>query len=344
MVAQPVALYEKPGSPALPREAPSSVSHRAMAMNGNGESGAAAPTAARTGKGNGSAPGANRRVEPYPTAAAGEAETTSPPPGLFVAAFESGSPLLDAERQRRARPEVAPVAMAAMAMTPPTRPSAAVTPPTAMEPPPAGCSTEDLRLYVLQVVKQQDAHARDTTDLEMRIAVQLNGITRDIGELGKESQAVKRDVGVSEAIKHLVTESALDVRTAAIYEDIKVLTLKTQSFAEHLEGYLQRTDIMEKTFQGHIATAFAKVESEFAEIKSVVQGVHNAGADAGDAASTATFTIQQHSLHQRTARVEAEHVGVKSELAETQQGSAMLSAQVQAVVAKMDASVAAAIQ
>ena len=194
----------------LPREAPSSVSHRAMAMNGNGESGAAAPAAARTGKGGvSSAPGASRRVEPYPTAA----ETMDPPPGLFVAAFESGSPLLDAERQRRARPEVAPVAMTAMAMTPPARPSAPVTPPMAMEPPSAGCSTEDLRLYVLQVVKQQDAHARDTTDLEMRIAVQLNGITRDIGELGKESQAVKRDVGVFEAIKHLVTESALDART-----------------------------------------------------------------------------------------------------------------------------------
>jgi hypothetical protein len=212
-----------------------------------------------------------------------------------------------------------------------------------MEPPPAGCSTEDLRLYVLQVVKQQDAHARDTTDLEMRIAVQLNGITRDIGELGKESQAVKRDVGVFEAIKHLVTESALDARTAAIYEDLKVLTLKTQSFAEHLEGYLQRTDIMEKTFQGHIATAFAKVESEFAEIKNVVEGVHNAGADAGNAASMATLQIQQASLHQRTARIEAEHVAVKSELIETQQGSGVLTARIQAVVASMDAAVAAAV-
>ena len=232
MVAQPVAWYDKPGS-RLPREAPSSVSHRAMAMNGNGESGAATPAAARTGKGGGSsAPGASRRVEPYPTAA----ETMDPPPGLFVAAFESGSPLLDAERQRRARPEVAPVAMTAMAMTPPTRPSAPVTPPMAMEPPSAGCSTEDLRLYVLQVVKQQDAHARDTTDLEMRIAVQLNGITRSIEDLGKESQAAKKDVGVFEAIKHFVTESALESRTAAIYEDIKVLTLKTQTFAEHLEG------------------------------------------------------------------------------------------------------------
>ena len=113
-----------------------------------------------------------------------------------------------------------------------------------MEPPSAGCSTEDLRLYVLQVVKQQDAHARDVNDLETRVAGQINGITQNIENMGKESQGVKRDVGVFEAIKHFVTESALEARTAAINEDIKALTLRTNTFADHLGGYLQRTDAM----------------------------------------------------------------------------------------------------
>ena len=73
MVAQPVAWYDKPGSPALPREAPSSVSHRAMAMNGE-VGAAAAPGAARGAI----VSGANRRVEPYPTSAAAGAAGGSP--------------------------------------------------------------------------------------------------------------------------------------------------------------------------------------------------------------------------------------------------------------------------
>ena len=94
---------------------------------------------------------------------------------------------------------------------------------------------------------------------------------------------------------------------------------------------------MEKNPQGHVTTASAKVESEFAEIKNVLEGVHNAGADAGNALSSAAIQIQQHSLHQRAARFEAEQIGVKSELAETQQGSALLAAQLQSMAAGMDA-------
>ena len=153
MVAQPVAWYDKPGSPALP-EAPSSVPHRAMAMNG--ETGAAAPAATRTGKGSGSsAPGAARRVEPYPTAAAGEAEAVNgPSPGSFAEAFGSvGSPAPDGERRTspnaKRRQMTRAVTPVTMALTPPA------TPPRAMEPPSAGCNTEYLRLWMLQVVKEQ---------------------------------------------------------------------------------------------------------------------------------------------------------------------------------------------
>ena len=63
MVAQPVAWYDKPGSPALPREAPSSVS--AMAAVNNGEVGAAAP-------------GAHRRFSPYDVAAPTTGTTANP--------------------------------------------------------------------------------------------------------------------------------------------------------------------------------------------------------------------------------------------------------------------------
>ena len=90
-----------------------------------------------------------------------------------------------------------PVAVTAI-HTPPTRPSA-VTPPSAMEPPSAGCGTEDLRLWMLQVVKAQE---RDMTSLEIRIASQVNGITQTLGDLSKESQAGNKDVGVFSAIKY----------------------------------------------------------------------------------------------------------------------------------------------
>jgi hypothetical protein len=46
---------------------------------------------------------------------------------------------------------------------------------------------------------------------------------------------------------------------------------------------------MANNFQEHVAIASAKVESEFSEIKDVVQGAHNAGADADNAASTASL-------------------------------------------------------
>ena len=68
MVAQPVAWYDKPGSPALPEA--SSVSHRTMAMNGE-------VSAAAHGTSGAAAPGGAHRDHPYnaavATAAAGAA-------------------------------------------------------------------------------------------------------------------------------------------------------------------------------------------------------------------------------------------------------------------------------
>ena len=127
------------------------------------------------------------------------------------------------------------------------------------------------------------AQWRDTTTLEARISGKLNGFSQDLGHMGKEAQSVKKDVGVFSAIKHLVTDTELETRTAAINADLKLLTAQTSGFAEHLNGYLLKTEAVERDFHEHIATAFSKVEREFAEVKDVVQGVSNAGADAGNA-------------------------------------------------------------
>ena len=89
----------------------------------------------------------------------------------------------------------------------------------------------------------------------------------------------------------IVTYTELETNTASTNADIKMLTAQTSGSAEHLNGYLQRTEAMENHFQERVATAFAGVESELSETKDVAQCVHNAGADAGNAAPTASHQI-----------------------------------------------------
>ena len=148
---------------------------------------------------------------------------------------------IEAERRFNERASVAAVEI----HTPQTRPST-MTPPMATDPPPAGCSTEDLRLWMLQVVKAQ---ATDANSLELRIASQMSEIHQTMEHLSGESQAVKKDIGVFAAIKHLVTDTQLETRTESINTDIKMLTAQTNGFAEHLNGYLVRTEAMEKNSQ-----------------------------------------------------------------------------------------------
>ena len=178
-------------------------------------------------------------------------------------------------------------------LTPPTRTSGLLSPPQMMEPPSAGCSVEELRLFVMQIVQQQGV---DMTDMQVQIVTAVNPIKQAL-------DGCLRDVNVFAAIKHYVTEELLEARTASIHEDIKALTHQCNQFSTSLGGYLQRTDVMEKEFQGHVETAFAKVEREFAGIKSVVGSVHTEHADAGNA-STAQVQLAQNSLHQRTCTME----------------------------------------
>jgi hypothetical protein len=198
-------------------------------MANNGEIGAAAP-------------GAARRFSPYDAAApaagttaaptvviGGQVSGSDPSPGhaSFAAAFNSGSPLERlASEGRWMRAQVAPIAMGVS--TPPTRTSGTKNPPQTMEPPTAGCSIEDLRLYVLQVVERQSL---DVTQLEVRFTESVNPITRALEELNTESQAVKRDVSVFTTIKTYVTNTELETRTASINEDLKLLTSQTKCFA-----------------------------------------------------------------------------------------------------------------
>ena len=224
MVAQPVAWYDKPGSPAFP-EAPSSVSHRAMAAM-NGEGGAAAPTKARPGKGSGKVP--TSRLEQYTAPGTdGRADKSSSSPGLFSSILEARLQTTMTPRTTDAAPSAA---METAIYTPPTIPGAA-TPPMVLDAPSTGCSTEDLRLWMMQVVQQQ---TNDVTDLQVAIANHVNGIRRDLDVLAQENQMAKKDVGVIEAVRHLVTADELETRTQSITADLKSLHAQANGFAEHL--------------------------------------------------------------------------------------------------------------
>ena len=103
-----------------------------------------------------------------------------PSPGSFAEAFGSvGSPVPDGERrvspnakrrqiQTARSPTPAPVTMA---LTPPT------TPPRALEPPTAGCNTEYLRLWMLQVVKEQQLAM---TSLEVNVSGKVIDMTQTL--------------------------------------------------------------------------------------------------------------------------------------------------------------------
>ena len=91
-----------------------------------------------------------------------------------------------------------------------------MSPPQTMEPPSAGCSVEDLRLYVLQIVQQQSL---DVTNLEVRITESVNPIQHALGKC-------VGDVNVFAAIKHYVTDTELENRTASISENLKAFKVQ----------------------------------------------------------------------------------------------------------------------
>ena len=174
MVAQPVAWYDKPGSPALPEA--SSVSHRTMAMNG--EVSAAAHT------GGAAAPGGAHRDHPYSTAAAAAATGAAAAAGGAAAASDSSpgrspggfSDLLarTMAANTAGRVMTAPMGVAVSTpLTPPTRTPGIVSPPQMMAPPSAGCSVEELRLFVMQIHRQQGLEIQE---LEGRIIESVNPI------------------------------------------------------------------------------------------------------------------------------------------------------------------------
>ena len=90
----------------------------------------------------------------------------------------------------------------------------------ALEPPQPGCSTEELRVWVIQAAKGVGV---DLSNFELGVAGQINVMTQSLDELDKASVALKKDVSGFPAMKHLVTDAQLEARTEAINADLKSL-------------------------------------------------------------------------------------------------------------------------
>ena len=114
------------------------------------------------------APGAVRRYEPYGTAAGATeaAGKSGSSPGRFTQAWQ------DTLASVTAVPTT-PGPAAVAVHTPPTRPAAAITPPQAMEPPQAGCSTEELRVWMIHIVKNM---GKDLNLFEASMAGAVNRV------------------------------------------------------------------------------------------------------------------------------------------------------------------------
>jgi hypothetical protein len=186
-------------------------------------------------------------------------------------------------------------------------------------------------------------------NFELGVAGQINVMTQSIDELDKASVAVKHDIGDFSAITHFATDAQCKARAEAINADLKSSKEQTHGFADHLEGYLARTEAVEAGFHDHVVNASNKVEAEFSEVKAVIQGAHDAAASTADRAistshlaNAARIDIQLRQNSLRATAIEAEQIGIKSDLAESQQGTAMSADRLQAAVQNMYAAAVAA--
>jgi len=170
------------------------------------------------------------------------------------------------ERSRKApaTAEVPRLAIATHGMeTPPTHGMAPSSPPgtpIGIGEPGVGCTTEELRLWLVQKFTHVD---RDATALEVRAATRINQVAGQVEEMAARVTAMEpvvrasagalNDVGVFGNIKNFVTEQALQARTDLIEHELKNLAARGNQFTEHLDKHLLQLNGVELAFKGHVA-------------------------------------------------------------------------------------------
>ncbi len=244
------------------------------------------------------------RMEPYDAdrAPAGEkpaATTTTATTGPGISPSQ-------ATKQGRLQPALTAEAAASgpviIGMVTPTRllPAADTPPMTGSAPPGKGCTTEELRIWVIEAIR---GVGRDAMDLEVRASSKIS-----------ELQAAVQDVATK-----VVTQNDLMIQSALIDSQFKALTEQANGFVTNLDHHLQKLEHLEAEFKGHVETNFLTVEKECNRIKEVVQGVYEGSGKLGEA-NAAAIQIQYGHVNQQVTQlrepVQAENVSYRQELFE----------------------------
>ena len=165
--------------------------------------------------------------------------------------------------------------MLAMEMgTPVARKLMATTPPLAAMEPQAGCSLEDLRVFVLEQLKTIKA---DSADLEVRAAVRINEVQSKVDDVSARTDRAINDVGVFGTVKHFVTEAVLQAQMEKVEHTLKMLQAQGNDFVAVLGGHLIQIEGIETEFKGHVNHNFLRVENDCKTIMTALEGVSASG-------------------------------------------------------------------
>ena len=121
----------------------------------------------------------------------------------------------------------------------------------------AGCSTEEIRLFMIQKFKNLE---KDNTELEGRFTDSINGLraeTKD--ELTKVAAELEKGVGKIQYMKDM--------------DGMNAMRDKLNDFADRVQKWAVRTENLEATFREHTDVAFNMVNMDLQRLKIHIEGV-----------------------------------------------------------------------
>ena len=121
-------------------------------------------------------------------------------------------------------------------------------------------------------MEKLDTNAKDSHDFEVRVTEAFNGLRLDVcGRLDKIEPMLDhtKDVSVFARVQQLVTAEDQQAR-------FDLLNTQLEKFASDIETYMVRVQALEGNFKQHVDVAFKIVQTEFENVKEVINGVHQA--------------------------------------------------------------------
>ena len=121
----------------------------------------------------------------------------------------------------------------------------------------AGCSTEDLRMFVLQKFANIE---KSDTELETRLSDSFTQLRQEF----KDSFG-----DVEKQLGNYVTNEKYDKGL----DDVNALKLRLNKFADTIQEWTLRTEAIEASFREHTDVAFHLVNSDLQKLKANIEGV-----------------------------------------------------------------------